>query len=215
MRKHFLILLLFVVPLIGKSQQSILKSFFQLSFAEKKWTMGHLFIAKKAWTITQRCRYVTDSLGKLGVPDRDPSGGKLDAFRHTFWMATLSVNIGVKKSLSLGRAHERGDYRNFKHHRFEEGDIPDKAAGDMDLYNNIIGAGIGSVLKGANEKVIVDSILKAISQGSMRIILKDKLGRSCDADFNPIPIEKMHGKWVTPRVLVPSDILLTLKQKKY
>jgi hypothetical protein len=81
----------------------------------------------------------------------------------------------------------------------------------MDLFNNVIGAGIGSVLKGANEKVIVDSILKAISKGSMRIILKDKLGRSCDADYKPIPVERMHGKWVTPRVLVPSDNLLMIK----
>lgn len=214
MRKGFFILLLIAVPLIGKSQQSTLKSFLQLSVAEKKWTIEHLFIAKQAWHITQRCRYVTDSLGKMGIPDRDPSGGKLDAFRHTFWMATLSEKIGVRKSLSLGRAHEKGDYRNFKRKRFEEGDIPDKAATDMDLFNNIIGTEIGIALKGANEKLVVDSILKAISKGSMRIILKDTLGRSCDADFNPISVENILGKWITSRVLVPSNNLLTSKQKK-
>ena len=203
MRKYFL-LLLFVIPLIGKAQNSTLQSFFKLSTAEKKWAISHLFIAKKAWLITERCRVVTDSLGKLGIPDRGPSDGKLDAFRHSFWMATLSENIGVRKSLSLGRAHEQGNYRDFKRHRFEEGDIPDKASTDMDLYNNKIGVGIGMALKGNGKKLIIDSILKAIAKGKMRIVLKDTLGRSCVSSFHPIPLEDLKGKWITPRILVPS-----------
>src|SRR5450759_2004363 len=110
MGKYFF-LLLFVIPLMGKSQNSTLHSFLKLSSAEKKWAIGHLFIAKKAWVVTERCRFVTDSLGKTGIPDRDPSGGKLDAFRHSFWMATIAETIGVRKSLSLGKAHEKGNYR--------------------------------------------------------------------------------------------------------
>jgi len=203
MRKYFF-LLLFVIPLMGKSQNSTLHSFLKLSSAEKKWAIGHLFIAKKAWVITERCHFVTDSLEKTGIPDRDPSGGKLDAFRHSFWMATLSEKIGVRKSLSLGRAHEKGNYRDFKRNRFEEGDIPDKTASNMDLFNNKIGVGIGMAFKGGNEKLIVDSILKAIAKGNMRIVLKDTLGRSCDSTFNPIPLNDLKGKWITPRILVPS-----------
>ena len=203
MRKYFF-LFLFIIPLMGKAQISTLHSFLKLSMAEKKWAIGHLFIAKKAWVITDRCRFVTDSLGKNGIPDRDPSDGKLDAFRHTFWMATLSEKIGVRKSLSLGRAHEQGNYRDCKRNRFEEGSIPDMASTDMDLYNNKIGVGIGMALKGNGEKLKIDSILKAIAKGKMRIVLKDTLGRSCDAAFHPIPLEAMKGKWITPRILVPS-----------
>lgn len=189
---------------MGKAQNGTFQSFLKLSTAEKKWAIGHLFIAKKAWVITERCRFVTDSLGKLEIPDRDPSGGKLDAFRHTFWMATLSEKIGVRKSLSLGRAHEQGNYRDFKRNRFEEGDIPDKTASDMDLFNNKIGVGIGMALKGTNEKIVIDSILRAMTKGSMRVILKDTLGRSCDSAFQPIPENTFKGKWITPRLLVPS-----------
>ena len=203
MRKYFF-LFLFIIPLLGNAQNSTFKSFLKLSTAEKKWAIGHLFIAKKAWVITDRCRFVTDSLGKLGIPDRDPSGGQLDAFRHSFWMATLSGKIGVRKSLSLGRAHEQGNYRDFKRNRYEEGDPPDKIASDMDLFNNKIGVGIGVELKGTNENNVIDAILKAITKGSMRIILKDSLGRSCDSTFHPIPIEDLKGKWITPRILVPS-----------
>ena len=214
MRRLYYFFFLFVIPLMGKSQHSTLNSFFHLSNAEKKWTMGHIFVAKKAWKITEHCRFVTDSLEKLGIPDCDPSGGKLDAFRHTFWMATLSEKIGVRKSLSLGKAHEKGNFRDFKRNRLEEGDISDRAASDMDLYNNRIGIEIGIALKGATQKYVIDSILNAISKGKMLIVLKDSLRRSCDSSFNPIPEKNIRGKWVTPRVLVPSDKLYFSSHEK-
>lgn len=204
MRNIFIFLLL-VIPLLTESQNRPVHSFLQLSTPEKIWTMGHPFIAMKAWNITLRSRFVTDSLQKEGIPDRDSSGGKLDAFRHSFWMATLTEKIGVRKALSLGRAHERGNYRDFKRKRFEEGDIPDKAASEMDLFNNKIGAGIGSALKGVNVKRVVDSVLSAIAKGRMLIVLKDSLGRSCDSLLTPIPKYELQGKWITPRILVPSD----------
>jgi hypothetical protein len=203
--RNLVILFLLFIPLLTQSQNRPVHSFLQLSTAEKIWTMGHPFIAMKAWNITVRTQLVTDSLQKEGIPDRDPSGGKLDAFRHSFWMATLTEKIGVRKALSLGRAHEKGNYRDFKRKRFEEGDIPDKATSDMDLFNNKIGAGIGSVLKGGDEKRVVDSVLRAIAVGRMVIVLKDSLGRSCDSLLIPIPKPLLQGKWITPRLLVPSD----------
>ena len=203
--RNIFILLLLIIPLLVESQNRLMHSFFQLSSPEKIWTMGHPFIAKKAWNITVRTRFVTDSLQKEGIPDRDPSGGKLDAFRHSFWMATLTERIGVRKALSLGRAHEKGNYRDFKRNRFEEGDIPDKAASEMDLFNNKIGAGIGSALQGTNEKLVVDSVLRAIASGRMLIVLKDTLGSSCDSLLNPIPQSELRGKWITPRLLVRSN----------
>ena len=204
--RNILMILLLIIPLLAESQNRLMHSFFQLSSPEKIWTMGHPFIAKKAWNITVRTRFVTDSLQKEGIPDRDPSGGKLDAFRHSFWMATLTKKIGVGKALSLGRAHEKGNYRDFKRSRFEEGDIPDKAASEMDLFNNKIGVGIGTALKGTSEKLVVDSVLRAIASGRMLIVLKDTLGRSCDSLLNPIPKNELQGKWTTPRLLVPSNI---------
>ena len=204
MRKLIFLFLLFV-PVVSESQNRTFRSFLRLSAAEKKWTIGHPLVAMKMWKITRRCRFVTDSLEKAGIPDRDPSGGKLDAFRHAFWMATLTEKVGIRKSLSLGRAHERGNYRDFKRHRYEEADIPDKAATDMDLYNNRVGSGIGASLKGNNEKAVIDSILMSIAKGKMMIIYKDSLGRSCDSSYTPVTIKEMQGKWVTPRVLVPSD----------
>lgn len=204
MRNISFFLLLFI-PLLTEAQNRPVSSFLQLSSPEKIWVISHPFTAMKAWKITVRSRFVTDSLQKEGVPDRDPSGGKLDAFRHSFWMARLTEKIGERKALSLGRAHEKGNYRDFKRNRFEEGDLPDRAASDMDLYNNKIGAKIGFALKKTNEKIVVDSILRAIAVGRMLIVFKDSLGRACDSLLNPIPTDEMHGKWITPRLLVPSD----------
>jgi hypothetical protein len=67
-----------------------------------------------------------------------------------------------------------------------------------------VGAQIGLALNNEIEKRIADSVLSAIATGRMLVVLKDSLGRSCDSWFNPIPENELHGKWVTPRLLVPS-----------
>ena len=203
--KLTLLLSVLLSPKKGWSQNSLFKSFVGISLAEKGWVLRHPFIAKKAWNITERVRAVTDSLQKRSIPDQDDSGGKLDAFRHGFWMASLTKKIGPRRALSLGRAHERGNYHDFKKRRFEDSDIPDKAAGDMDLFNNVIGSVIGIELKEKDEKSVIDAVLLAIHDGKMKIILKDAEGRSCDSLMKPIPASAMKGKWDTPRVLVGSD----------
>ena len=43
----------------------------------------------------------------------DNNGGALDAFKHAFWMARLTQGIGHRASLSLGKAHEKGNYKAF------------------------------------------------------------------------------------------------------
>jgi hypothetical protein len=63
-------------------------------------------------------------------------------------------------------------------------------------------------LKGMNEKAVIDTILSAISHGKMLVILKDTLGRSCDSSYHFIPVDALKGKWITPRVLVPSNAKL-------
>lgn len=204
----FRIILVMTILLLSKkgwTQKSVFRPFAKVSFSEKCWAMQHPFIAKQAWKITERVRFVTDSLQLRSIPDQDASGGKLDAFRHGFWMASLTKQIGARRALSLGRAHERGNYQDFKRRRLEEGDIPDKAAGDMDLYNNVIGSVIGIELKISDEKIVIDAVLSAIRDGKMKIILKDSEGRSCDISMHPISASAMKGKWDTPRVLVASD----------
>jgi hypothetical protein len=206
--KFILLVVISFLSSRGWPQKSLVKSFATVSFAEKVWVMKHPFIAKRAWKVTERVRGIADSLRRLSIPDQDGSGGKADAFRHAFWMASLTKQIGARCALSLGRAHERGDYQNFKKMRYEEGDIPDKAAGDMDLYNNIVGSAIGNELKKSDEKIVIDAILSAIHKGTMKIILKDHEGRACDTLMQPISASSMKGKWVTPRVLVKSNYVI-------
>ena len=73
------------------------------------------------------------------VVGKDNNGGKLDAFKHSYWMARLTQGIGKRAAFRLGKAHEKGNYQTYQRRRLEDGLLPDKPSTDMDLYNNNIG----------------------------------------------------------------------------
>lgn len=66
----------------------------------KKWVLAHPFIAVKAFNCAVRSRFVTDSLEKNQLL-KDGNGGQLDAFRHAYWMALLTVQFSAKKLFDL------------------------------------------------------------------------------------------------------------------
>ena len=90
------------------------KSFRTLSGPEKYWIITHPFIAKKVWKITSHTLAITKEVINDSLLDGDEAGGQVDAFRHAFWIASLSQKICWRKALSLGKAHEKGNYRSFK-----------------------------------------------------------------------------------------------------
>ncbi|MBK6839510.1 MAG: hypothetical protein IPG90_15685 [Bacteroidetes bacterium] len=69
---------------------------------------------KKTWKITEQARMETKSLLLDSRLDGDEDGGQLDAFRHAFWMASLSQKICWRKALKLGIAHEKAITENLK-----------------------------------------------------------------------------------------------------
>src|SRR5690242_2677899 len=125
------------------SGQSAASGYCSLSAPEKWWVIWHPFVAKKAYRISLEARTVADSLRTSPVLDGDANGGQVDAFRHSYWMARLSQSMCWKKARSLGKAHEKGNYKSFKKGKMEEGTLPDSASGAMDLYNNKVGIEIG------------------------------------------------------------------------
>ena len=144
MNKFSLITILFLIlslQLIGQTKKN---GFSSLSSPEKWWVVCHPFKAKKALEVSLRALLVTDSIKKTNTIGVDINGGKLDAFKHTFWMANLSHHIGEKASLKLGEAHEKGNYRSFLRGHPEDGFLPDKVSSYMDLciivisYNHIV-----------------------------------------------------------------------------
>ncbi|MCE3277972.1 MAG: hypothetical protein K0S44_163 [Bacteroidetes bacterium] len=136
----------------------------------------------------------------------DLNGGRLDAFKHSYWIAMLSTKIGVKQSLKLGKAHEKGNYLEFKKHRLEDSILPDSASSAMDLHNNQQGvAALGRCAVPITDKSVQQEIMKAIEQGHMMIIKKDKLGNYLYCDGTFIDTNVWAGKWNIPKCLIPSD----------
>src|SRR6185369_7369148 len=121
----FALILFFCLFLKGEAQISYREEFHKLSCPEKRWVIFHLFIAKKTFRLTQLARATSKELAKSPSLDGDENGGQVDAFRHAYWMALLSQHICWRKARSLGKAHEKGNYREFKKGKTEEGLLPD------------------------------------------------------------------------------------------
>jgi hypothetical protein len=180
-------------------------SFKKLSCPEKRWVFLHPFVAKKAYRITIEARNVSKQMESDSLLDHDADGGQVDAFRHSFWMARLAQEMCWRKVKRLGKAHERGNYLDFKKHRTGEETFTDSIASAMDLFNNDIGIKTGRENKSLSSAEIKNLIIKKIIEGRMKIILKDDHGNSLDCERKIIDLKMYAGKWNIPRCLVFSD----------
>jgi hypothetical protein len=182
------------------------QSFSKLSKPERRWVLAHVCKAKKAKKITRQVQLVVDSIKKSGVIGSDNNGGALDAFKHAFWMASLTQGIGGKKALKLGEAHEKGNYCQFKKHQLEDSALPDSLSSQMDLFNNRAGVEAVSNCRSLSTKTIQEKIMYALKSGELRMMKKDKAGNFLSCDSEPIDMEKWKGKWNIPKCLVPSAL---------
>jgi len=176
-----------------------------LSISERVWVTFHAFKAKNAYLISLEAEKVTDSIKEENSIGVDISGGKLDAFKHSYWMARLTQDLGKNAANSLGEAHEKGNYETYQKRKLEDGFLPDKPSSDMDLFNNQIGIKVGAAFKKAPKKVLIQKLLDSLEKGKLRILSKDKLGNFLDCQHKKIPLDSLKNKWDTKKCLVPSD----------
>jgi hypothetical protein len=196
--------LFFLLVFLKSNGQSLKKSFFKLSGPEKCWVIFHPFKAKRAFRISLEARKISDSIKQTNLLDKDANGGQIDAFRHSYWMATLAQKIGRRSAKSLGRAHEKGNYRQYKKNKLEEGTIPDKKSSEMDLFNNNVGINIYRKNKKVSKKRYIELILDKINQGKLKILKKDNKGRYLDCNGSLLPKYEYYGKWENNKCLIPS-----------
>ncbi len=198
----FLFFVFFVQFFSAYGQKSSLKSFKKLSCPEKWWVIAHPFVAKRALNISLEARQKTDSIQQNKILMGYGNGDQIDAFRHTYWMAKLTQTIGERKARKLGRAHEKGNYRDYKKGNKEDGSLPDKISSDMDLYNNEVGIKVGK----EQLENLVQKVIEEVKNGNCKIIKKDKQGKFLDCEGNMIPKESLIGKWENNKCLVESVI---------
>ena len=203
---RLLVVILLIVFSIQKIEaQSAVKQYFNLPRPERFWVITHPFKAKRALKISYEARYKADSIANTSILDGDKNGGQVDAFRHSYWQARLTQTIGRRAAYKLGKAHEKGNYIYYKHHKLEDGTIPDKISSEMDLYNNKVGASIVFRREELTKKEIEVEVIKLIKNGVMKIIAKDKNGNFLDCDGNIIDNETLKGKWENNKCLVNSN----------
>ena len=203
MRFKSLIFIFFLFVNKGLSaQDSKMKKFKQLSGPEKCWVLWHPFAAKKALKITEETRKITEEVKKEKLLKGNGNGGQVDAFRHTFWLANLTHGIGWRRARKLGKAHEKGNYIDYKKHQLEDGVVPDKRSSDMDYYNNDVGIKIGKI---ANETELKYIVIEAVKEGRCKIIKTDDSGNFLDVEGNVIARENLKGKWENEKCLVNSN----------
>lgn len=184
--------------------QSKIKSFKKLSCPEKWWVVWHPFVAKKAFSISQLARQKTDSIKQNKILKGKGNGDQVDAFRHAFWMAKLTNEIGWRRAKSLGKAHEKGNYKDYKKRRLEDGEVPDKISSDMDYFNNDVGIALG---KNTNEN-LANKVVELVKMGKCKIIKTNDEGDYVDCDGNVLFKENLKGKWKNDKCLVWSDKIL-------
>lgn len=191
----------FNVPVFSQGQ---VESFRKLSCPEKRWVMSHPFRAKRAMQISNEAREVAKSMKKDPRLDANENGGRADAFRHGYWMARLTQEIGWRRAYRLGIAHEKANYRQFKKNKNEEGALPDEASGSMDFLNNDAGIEAGKRNPDASAEQLTEIIVGMITEGKFYVISRDTSGNFIDCKGVIINMDDYKGKWKNPKCVVPS-----------
>jgi hypothetical protein len=189
------------------SAQSNFKRFIKLTCPEKRWVIFHPFIAKNVYIISLESSKKAQELKADSTLDGDLNGGQLDAFRHSYWMARTTQTFGWRRAHSLGNAHEKGNYKDFKKHRLEEGSLPDEQSCEMDYLNNDVGIQIGKDNLSANSEELTIKIKELINSGKLFIIKKNKKGDFLNCNNTVISNDEITGKWQTQTCIVSSNTL--------
>jgi hypothetical protein len=198
----FLVFVFVIAPCFAQDARH---SFHALSKAEKEWVMTHPLIAKKSFRCTQQVLLVCEQEAKDKRLDGKTNGGQVDAFRHAYWMAILSVEIGQRRAHKLGKAHEKGNYQSFRSGKFEEGARPDSLASVMDLFNNERGLELRRRFPADTPDQMKERVIAEILQGKMLMLSMDERGHFLDSNRQQIDSEHWKKSWNIPKVLIPSN----------
>ncbi len=142
---------------------------------------------------------------QANVLDTLNSGGKLDAFRHTYTMAFLARSIKVKKLRKLGRAHEKGNKKQFREQQVEEGEGPDSLACEMDLKNNELGFVLGADHKKSTNEQLKAITITAIKEGKALYLKRNLKQQYVTCNNEPIELKNYSGKWFIPKCLIKTN----------
>jgi len=181
------------------------QTFGSRSSAEKKWAVFHPFAALKVRKIYREAKPIYEQLKQKNMPDSFENGGKLDAFRHVFFMAAFAQKVKPKKVLKLGQAHEKGNYKSFLKSIKEDGELADSLSSVMDLQNNYFGVETGIKHKEKNLQELSAICLSAILAGNAVYFKRDGNGNYLTCSGERIDLNYYRKKWFIPKCLINTN----------
>lgn len=93
-------------------------------------------------------------------------GGRIDAFRHTYWNAAMTRSVGSKHAKAWADAHENGYPQN-------RATPKDRILSDMDFFNNDQGRKIGLAHEDSSDDETKAAVRDAITNGTVRAVRYD------------------------------------------
>jgi len=170
-----------------------------ISLPELKWAIFHPIAALKVKKIKIQCdKFYQDSSLKIQL-DKYENGGKLDAFRHIFYMSAFSKSIKIKKLRKLGVAHEKANYRQFLKGKKENNELPDSLGSVMDLNNNEIAFKLINQTRNLSLSDLKNEIVRLIQKNGAYYILRDSNGNYLNCSNFIITIGKT---WQNEKCLI-------------
>jgi hypothetical protein len=176
---------------------------------EKRWAFWHPIAALKVKKVYNKAIMVYNDKELKNLTDTFISGGKHDAFRHTFFMAAFAQKVKIKKLRKLGVAHEKGNYKKYLLNKTEDGDRLDSLSSVMDLKNNELGFLIAEQIK-KREITLPQLKLMVINQinaGNAFVFKRNTRGKYVDCKNTIIDFSKYVNVWHTPKCLVASNYM--------
>ena len=177
----------------------------EISKYEVRWAVFHPFASIKIKCRLKTAMMVYKDVKNALILDSFESGGKLDAFRHSYTMAYLAQRIRPKKLRKLGVAHEKGNKRQFEKHKTEHGERADSLACDMDLKNNELGFLIGRNHRKLSKEELKDEVIQQIKAGNAWCLKRNSSQQYVTCQNEPILQETYSEKWFVPKCLVKSN----------
>ncbi|MCF0210874.1 MAG: hypothetical protein HUK18_06160 [Bacteroidales bacterium] len=168
---------------------------------DKIWCLNNLSSVLIAKEISEEVMFTMDSLNQISYLGGNSEGGVFDAFRHIYWMYSLSNEIGPKKAKRIGEIYE-----NYGEYMFNNSYMSgyDSVGRVMDLFNNDIGISL------SKEKIpyslIFNEIENILRDGSAKVVKKNDLGESLDIDGNVIQDTIWKQTWQNNRILINSSL---------
>jgi len=158
---------------------------------------------KKQWPMVIR-QYQLVKQSK--VLDTLENGGKMDAFRHVYFMAYLINYVKEEKLRKLGIAHEKGNYLQFIKHQLEFSERPDSLACIMDLRNNEVGFELKKALTCFIPDSLANSVIKQIHQGKAWYLKRNEQKNYVSCENEAINLSLYDNNWFIPKCLIPTNL---------